>query len=50
MQLLRNPGWLLGCCNAVARVPGVVAMGLLWYSGVVAKVLLRGCYGTQGGC
>ncbi len=50
MQLLRNPGWLLGCCNAVARVPGVVAIRLLWYSGWVAKVLLRGCYGTQGGC
>ncbi len=57
MQLLRNPGWLLGCCNAVARVPGVVAIRLLWYSGwllrccyvvamvprVVAKVLLCGC-------
>ncbi len=35
MQLLRNPGWLLGCCNAVARVPGVVAIS---------------CYGTRGGC
>ncbi len=57
MQLLRNPGWLLGCCNAVARVPGVVAIRLLWYPGwllrccyavamvprVVAKVLLRSC-------
>ncbi len=54
MQLLRNPGWLLGCCNAVARVsgsvarmllcgarvPGVVAIRLLWYSGW----LLRCCY------
>ncbi len=57
MQLLRNPGWLLGCCYAVARVPGVIAIRLLWYSGwllrccymvamvprVVAKVLLRSC-------
>ncbi len=64
MQLLRNPGWLLGCCNAVARVSGSVARmllcGLLGYPGwlllgsmvlgVVAKVLLCGCYGTQGGC
>ncbi len=32
MQLLKYPGWLLGCCYAVARVPGVVA-----------KVLLCGC-------
>ncbi len=32
MQLLRNPGWLLGCCNAVARV-----------SGSVARMLLCGC-------
>ncbi len=32
MQLLRYPGWLLGCCYAVAKVPGVVA-----------RVLLRGC-------
>ncbi len=30
--LLRYPGWLLGCCYAVAMVPGVVA-----------KVLLCGC-------
>ncbi len=37
MQLLRNPGWLLGCCNAVARV-----------SGSVARMLLCGCYGTRG--
>ncbi len=40
MQLLRNPGWLLGCCNAVARVSGSVArmfaMRLLGYPG--------GCY------
>ncbi len=35
MQLLRYPGWLLGGCYAVARVPEVVA-----------KVLLCGCYGT----
>ncbi len=40
MQLLRNPGWLLGCCYAVARVPGVIAIRLLWYSGW----LLRCCY------
>ncbi len=32
MQLLGYPGWLLRCCYAVARVPGVVA-----------KVLLCGC-------
>ncbi len=57
MQLLRNPGWLLGCCYAVARVPGVIAIRLLWYSGwllmccyavakvpgVVVKVLLCSC-------
>ncbi len=29
MQLLRYPGWLLGCCYAVAMVPGVVARVLL---------------------
>ncbi len=34
MRLLRYPGWLLRCCYAVARVPGVVA-----------KVLR-----TRGGC
>ncbi len=64
MQLLRNPGWLLGCCYAVARVPGVIAIRLLWYSGwllrcgymvamvprVVAKVLLCRCKGTRVGC
>ncbi len=50
MRLLGYLGRLLGCCYAVARVPGVVAIRLLWYSGVVTKVLLRGCYGTQGGC
>ncbi len=37
MQLLRYPGWLLGGCYAVARVPEVVAKGvamrLLWYLG-----------------
>ncbi len=27
--LLRYPGWLLGCCYAVAMVPGVVAKVLL---------------------
>ncbi len=50
MRLLRYPGWLLGCCYAVA-------MQLLWYPGwllrccyavarvpgVVAKVLLWSC-------
>ncbi len=35
----RVPGWLLRCCYAVAKVPGVVA-----------RVLLCGCYGTRGGC
>ncbi len=39
MRWLRYPGWLLGCCYAVARVLKVVARVL----GVVAKVLLRGC-------
>ncbi len=29
MRLLRYPGRLLGCCYAVARVPGVVAKVLL---------------------
>ncbi len=29
MRLLRYPGWLLGCCYAVAMVPGVVAKVLL---------------------
>ncbi len=57
MRLLGYLGRLLGCCYAVARVPGVVANRLLWYSGwllrccyavamvprVVAKVLLRSC-------
>ncbi len=32
MRLLREPGCLLGCCYAVAKVPGVVA-----------RVLLCGC-------
>ncbi len=32
MQLLGSLGWLLGCCYAVAKVPGVFA-----------KVLLCGC-------
>ncbi len=50
MRLLRYPGWLLRCCYAVAKVPGVVVRVLLrccyavarvlW---VVAKVLLCGC-------
>ncbi len=39
MRLLGNLVWLLGCCYAVAREPGVVA-----------RVLLCGCYGTRGGC
>ncbi len=46
MQLLRYPGWLLGCCYAVAKVPGwllgccyAVARG----SWSVARVLLCGC-------
>ncbi len=48
---------MVRCCYAVARVPGVVAIRLLWYSEwllrccyavamvprVVAKVLLRSC-------
>ncbi len=38
MWLLRYPGWLISCCYAVARV-----------AGVVAKVLLCGCYGIRGG-
>ncbi len=37
MQLLGYPEWLQGC-YAVAMVLGVVA-----------KVLLGGCYGTRGG-
>ncbi len=37
-MLLGYPGWLLRCCYAVAKVPGVVA-----------RVLLCGCYGTRGG-
>ncbi len=64
MRLLRYPGWLLGCCYAVAKVTGVVARVLLGYPGwllrccyavakvpgVVARVLLCGSYGTRGGC
>ncbi len=55
--LLRNPGWLLGCCYSVARVFSVVVRLLLGYFGrllrgcsavarvflVVARVLLCGC-------
>ncbi len=48
--LLGYPGWLLRCCYAVAKVPGVVARGLLcgfyvvaMVPGVVAKVLLCSC-------
>ncbi len=29
MRLLWYPGWLLGCCYAVAKVPGVVAKAFL---------------------
>ncbi len=56
-MLLGYPGWLLRCCYAVARVPGVVAKGcmrLLGYPGwllrccyVVARVpevVAKGCY------
>ncbi len=46
MQLLGYPGWLLGCCYAVARVTRVVAR----VPEVVAKVLLCSCYGAWGGC
>ncbi len=48
--LLGYPGWLLRCCYAVAKVPGVVARVLLcgcyvvaMVHGVVAKVLLCSC-------
>ncbi len=40
MQLLGYPGWLLGCCYAVARVTRVVARVLLGYP----RWLLRCCY------
>ncbi len=47
MQLLRNPGWLLGCCYAVARGSWSVARGCCYAvarePGVVARVLLCGC-------
>ncbi len=57
MQLLGYLGWLLRCCYAVAKVPGVVARWLLWKPGwllgccyavarvlgVVVRVLLCGC-------
>ncbi len=34
MRLLGNLGWLLGCCYAVAREPGVVARGVaMWLLG-----------------
>ncbi len=36
--LLGYPGWLLRCCYAVAKVPGVVARGLLCGFYVVAMV------------
>ncbi len=36
MRLLRYPGWLLGCCYAVA-------MQFAMVPGVVAKVLLCSC-------
>ncbi len=45
--LLGYPGWLLRCCYAVAKVPGVVCLGCCYavamVTGVVAKVLLCGC-------
>ncbi len=47
MRLLGYLGRLLGCCYAVARVPGVVAIRLLWYSGWLLWYpgwLLRCCY------
>jgi len=40
------PGWLLGCCYKVAKVPGVVVKVLLFGTNgtqVVARVLLCGC-------
>ncbi len=37
------PGWLLGCCYAVARVLGMVARVLLRYPGR----LLGCCYNLQ---
>ncbi len=48
--LLGYPGWLLRCCYAVAKVPGVV-LGCCYggfyvvamVPGVVAKVLLCSC-------
>ncbi len=57
MQLLGYSGWLVGCCYAVTRVPGVVGRVLKRYSGwlvgccyavarvpeAVDKVLLCGC-------
>ncbi len=39
MRLLGYLGWLLGGYYAVAKVPRAVA-----------RVLLCGCYSTQGGC
>ncbi len=39
MRLPGYPRWLLGCCYAVSRVPGVVT-----------RVLLCGGQGTWGGC
>ncbi len=50
--LLGYPGRMLGCCYAVARIPGVVARVLLcgcYCTRVVTKVLLCGCYCTRGG-
>ncbi len=44
--LLLYPGRLLRCCYAVARVLWVVAR----VPGVVARVMLCGCYGTWAGC
>ncbi len=45
MRLLRYPGWLLGCCYAVAKVPGWLlgcCYAVAKVPGVVARVLLRG--------
>ncbi len=41
--LLGYPGWLLRCCYAVAKVPRVVARGLLCGFYVVAMVPGGGC-------
>ncbi len=53
LRFLGYPGWFLGCCSAVARVFGVVAMVLGWLlgccyavakePGLFARVLLCSC-------